>query len=172
MDPINDYVNQMSSQAISAMGNYTKIWTDLMANMAMAGLNGAPGMPPPEAARQMRGSIFRTVSDAMDESMRTPQFLEWMRQSMDTMLTFRKQFDSMLTQTRQVLQGTTREDIDTLMITIRHMERRLLDRMEELVERLDEFEDRMEEAGGNGHEEKAPRRPRRASSRRQSASRE
>lgn len=166
----NDYFNQMAGQSMSAMGNFAKIWTDMMTNMAMSGLSFTPGATPPDAARQMRGSMFRTMSEAMDDAMRTPQFLEMIRQSMDTMLTFRKQIDAMMTQTRQMMQGTTREDVDSLMVTIRHMERRILDRMEDMADRLDDFEARLDSAPENGHED-APRRPRRRPSARREASR-
>lgn len=165
MDPFSDYMNQMSGQAIGAMGTFTKIWTDLMTNMAVAGFSAQPGATPPDAARQIRGSMFRTMAESIDEAMRTPQFMDMIRQSMDSMLNFRRQLDSMMTQMHQAVQSTTREDIDTLMVTIRHMERRVLDRMEDMTERLDEMEDRLNQIAGNGHEE---RRSRRGSSRRES----
>jgi hypothetical protein len=49
------------------------------------------------------------------------------------------------------------------MLTIRHMERRILDRLEDMGERLEEFESKLNH-NGNGHEKK-PRRSRRAASR-------
>ena len=44
------------------------------------------------------------------------------------------------------MQGVSREDIDTIMLTVRHMEKRLLDQVEELATQVKEMKERM----GNG----------------------
>lgn len=159
---MNEYMSQMAGESLSAMGNYAKIWTDFMTKMALAGVSATPGATAPDAARQMRGSMFRSMAEMAEESMRTPQFLEMMRQSMDAMLGFRKHLDSFFTQTRQASQGTTREDIDSIMLTIRHMERRILDRVEDLAQQMDAIEERLAAAGAiNGHAETTRRARRR-----------
>jgi hypothetical protein len=47
---------------------------------------------------------------------------------------------------RNEMQGVSREDIDTIMLTVRHMEKRLLDQVEELATQVKEMKERM----GNG----------------------
>jgi len=64
--------------------------------------------------------------------MRSPQFLEGMRQWMQNAIAFRKMTNDFLAKFRTDLQAPSREDIDSVMLTVRHMEKRLLDRVEEL----------------------------------------
>ena len=43
----------------------------------------------------------------------------------------------MMTRGRHEMQATAREDIDSAMLAVRHMEKRLLDRIEELEAKID-----------------------------------
>lgn len=134
---------------------FTRMWADLASKMAMSGFSVASGSTPPEAARQMRGTFFKTMAEYADEYMRSPQFLDNMRQSMDGALKLRKQVNEFLTEVQHEFQAPARSDIDSLMLGLRHMETRVLDRMEELAARLDTFEHKIEELGrrlGRGHD--------------------
>ena len=44
---------------------------------------------------------------------------------------------------RNEMQGVSREDIDTIMLTVRHMEKRLLDRVEDLSAQVNELKERL-----------------------------
>jgi hypothetical protein len=58
--------------------------------------------------------------------------------------------DEFLTQAHHGFQGTAQADIDTLMLAIRHLETRILDRMEELSGRVDHLEKSVKGRGRNG----------------------
>jgi cell division septum initiation protein DivIVA len=52
-------------------------------------------------------------------------------------LAFRRQMNSALTAAHHDLQGTAKEDVDTLLRSVKHLETRLLDRIEDLETRLE-----------------------------------
>lgn len=79
---------------------FTRLWQDMMTKMWGAGMSWQPTQPPPEAARMFRGNLFQAMSQAMEEAMRSPVMLEWMKQSMDTASTWRKQWNDLLTRMR------------------------------------------------------------------------
>jgi hypothetical protein len=107
-----------------------------------------PDSAPPEILRQIRAGIFQTLAESWDEYMRSPQFLDGMRQWMDNAITFRKVSNEFLGRVRNDLQAPSRSDIDTVMLAVRHMEKRLLDRLDEMSVQLAELN------GGRGN---APR---------------
>ena len=78
--------------------------------------------------------------------MRSPEFLESMKQWMDTAINFRKMSNDFMAKVRNEIQAPSRDDIDTVMLTVRHMEKRLLDRVEDLVVRIEQLDSRL-----NGH---------------------
>ena len=78
--------------------------------------------------------------------MRSPQFLESMKQWMDTAINFRKMTNDFMAKVRNEIQAPSRDDIDTVMLTVRHMEKRLLDRVEDLAVRIAQMDSRL-----NGH---------------------
>ena len=127
---------------------FARLWTDLAGKMSMAGLSFTPGASPPEAARQVRGAMFDAMSKYFDEYMRSPQFMESMKQSLDASMAFRRQCQEFLTQMHHEAQTPAREDIDSLMVTVRHVETRLLDRIEDLSARLDEIAARLPRLNG------------------------
>ena len=65
------------------------------------------------------------------------------------------------------MQGTAREDIDTMMLTVRHMEKRMLDRVEELSTQVDE----LDAAAGSARQGEAGDRPARTAQSQTAASR-
>jgi hypothetical protein len=144
----------MDSQTIADNAAFfTKMWMEFATRMMTAGTSFNPFAPPPEAARQARGSYFGALSEFADQMMRSPQFLQLMKQSMDTSLGMRKQMDDFMTGLRHDTQGTAKEDIDSLMVAVRHMGTRMRDRMDEIDDHLREISRRLDamEGNGNGH---------------------
>jgi len=91
-----------------------------------------PNSPPPEIMREMRSGIFRALAQSWEEFMRSPQFLEGMKQWMESAINFRKMTNDFMAKVRNELEAPSRDDIDTIMLSVRHMEKRLLDRIEQL----------------------------------------
>jgi uncharacterized protein (DUF2267 family) len=99
-----------------------------------------PDTAPPDALRQMRAGVFEALARSWDEYMRSPQFLDAMRQWMDNAVAFRKISNEFLGRVRNEVQAPSSSDIDTVMLAVRHMEKRFLDRLDEMsthLERLD-----------------------------------
>lgn len=144
----NEAAEACDEGCLDAGAMFTRMWADFAGKMAMSGLSFAPDATAPEAARQIRNSIFEAMTHYCDEYMRSPQFLEAMKQSLDATMLARQQFNAFLTRMHHEMQGTAREDIDALMLTIRHVETRVLDRMDELTVRLDELTRRLDQGNG------------------------
>lgn len=60
---------------------FAKMWTEFASNMARAGLSFTPGETPPEMTRQIRDAFLNALGSYCDEYMRSPEFLEGMRDS-------------------------------------------------------------------------------------------
>ena len=118
---------------------FQKIWLESASKMMQAGLAMGPNSAPPEVLRQLRSGIFQALAETWEEFMRSPQFLEGMKQWMETAIAFRKITSDFLAKARNEMQAPSRDDIDTVMLNIRHIEKRLLDRIEELSEQVREL---------------------------------
>lgn len=118
---------------------FQKIWLESASKMIQAGFAMSPNSAPPEVLRQLRSGIFQALAETWEEFMRSPQFLEGMKQWMETAVAFRKVTSEFLAKARNEMQAPSRDDIDTIMLNIRHIEKRLLDRVEELSEQVREL---------------------------------
>lgn len=117
---------------------FLKIWLETLTKMTQVAFTVTPNSPPPEVYRQMRSGVFQALAESWDQYLRSPQFLEAMKQSMEQAVTLRKMSNEFLGKVRHELQAPSRDDIDTVMLTVRHMEKRLLDRMEQLSGQIGE----------------------------------
>jgi hypothetical protein len=133
---------------------FSKMWTESAARIMQAAFTASPNSPPPEILRQVRNGIFQALATSWEEFMRSPQFLQGMRQWMESAVAFRKLTNDFLAKARNDVQAPSREDIDTLMLDIRHMEKRLLDRVEELSAQVSDLNQRL---GGAGRRRPAAR---------------
>jgi hypothetical protein len=115
---------------------FQKMWTESLSKSVQTAFKFTPDAAPPEVVRQIRAGILQTLAESWDEFMRSPQFLEGMRQWMENAVAFRKISNEFLGRARHELQATSRTDIDTVMLAMRHMEKRLLDRLEDLSRQI------------------------------------
>ena len=111
---------------------FQKIWLDTFGKLMQAAISAPPNTVPPEIIRQMRSGIFQGLARTWDEFLRSPQFMDQMKQSIENAVFLRKMTNDFLTRVHHEMQGTAREDIDTVMLAVRHMEQRILDRLEKL----------------------------------------
>ena len=148
---------------------FQKIWTDSMSKVMQASFGSGQSPPPPELLKQIRSGIFEALAKSWDEFMRSPQFLESMKQWMDNAISFRKLTNDFMGKVRNEMQAPSREDIDTIMLTVRHMEKRLLDQVETLSEQLKALNDKLATATGNGSRPR-PSKPRKNPGRKPSRS--
>ena len=115
---------------------FQKLWLENCAKTMQAALSFTPDSAPPDVLRQIRSGIFQSLAESWDQYMRSPQFLNEMRQWMDNAVAFRKISNEFMGRIRNDLQAPSRSDIDTVLLAVRHMEQRLLDRLDELPGRL------------------------------------
>ena len=72
-----------TSKYFDQVAAFQKLWTDSFANMASVWSQFSPGSPPPDEMRKMRGGMLKVLADTWDEYMRTPQFMEMMKASLN-----------------------------------------------------------------------------------------
>lgn len=123
--------NETGAAAEEAAG-FQRIWLQTISKMAQATVMLSPNASPPDAMRQVRSGILKVLADSWEEFMRSPEFLEGTRQMMENAIAFRKLTNDFTARIRTELQAPSKGDIDTIMLTVRHMEKRLLDRIDEL----------------------------------------
>ena len=114
---------------------FQKLWMQSASKMLQATLSASPNAEP-EALRQMRAGMFQALAQSWDEFMRSPQFLNKMQQWTEGALTLRKLSSECLARMRNELQAPSRNDVDTIMLAIRHLETRVLDRIDCLSEQV------------------------------------
>jgi hypothetical protein len=135
---------------------FTSMWTEFAQKMSQAGFAFKPDAIPPEAARQMRSAMFQAMTAYCDEYMRSPQFLEAMKQSMDSALTLRSQLNTWLTRMHHDLQSGTKEDVEMLAARVVQMEKQTLGRLDALAERLDQLGEHLTSLNGHRQKNKLP----------------
>jgi uncharacterized protein YdcH (DUF465 family) len=138
-DNLNKYFDQVTA--------FQKLWTDSLANMASVWSQFSPGSPPTDEMRKMRGGMLKVLAETWDEYMRTPQFMEIMKASLNGMLDLKGMARDGMNRVHEQFENPSKNDIDDVLLAIRHVERRLLDRLEGLddrvTNRLEGFDDRV-----------------------------
>jgi hypothetical protein len=127
---------------------FQKIWMESMSKLMQTAFTLTPNSPPPEILRQIRSGIFQALAQTWEEFMRSPQFLEGMKQWMETAINFRKITNDFMAKIRNEMQAPSRDDIDTILLSVRHMEKRLLDRVDELAAQVAELKQQVGPATG------------------------
>ncbi len=125
-------MNENPESTASQAEAFQKIWAESLNKMMHAMLSFGPNSAPPEVLREVRSGLFQALARSWEEFMRSPQFLEGMKQWLDQAITWRKMASDFMANVRSEQQATSRDDIDTVMLAVRHMEKRVLDRVEEL----------------------------------------
>jgi hypothetical protein len=123
---------------------FQKLWTDSFTNMAGAMSHFSPSSPPLEEASKMRASMLKVLADTWGEFMQTPQFMETMKVSLNGMLDLRRSTREGMNKLHEQFEIPSKDDIDGVLLALRHVERRVLDRIEGLDERLAKFNERIE----------------------------
>jgi uncharacterized protein YukE len=170
MSANGDQFDEASKNFAAGSELFVKLWSDLATKMMAAGMATPPGSNPPEAARQFRASMLKAMAESCDEFMRSPQFLDMMKQSMHGAIEYRKQMNDFLARMHHEWQGNSRQDFDQLLAALHRLETRLNDGFDRVSGRLEELDKRTSavELGGAGKK----RSPSRARTRGAKASKE
>jgi hypothetical protein len=134
-------MNADTQTEANPFNGFVRFWQDMMSQAAggPAGFDPAARMSS-ESLRQMRQVFFEAMSRACDEFMRSPPFLEMMKQTMDQSLAFRKQINEFLTSALQSAQAPTQDDMGEILKTLHTIETGLLRRVEDLSARVASME--------------------------------
>jgi hypothetical protein len=133
-------MSELADNSANQSSEFFKNWIKSFSQIAQMAFTYSPETMPPELMREMRGALFQALAKSWEEFMRSPQFLEGTKQMMDKAIAFRKLSTDFFTQVRSETQGTTRADVDAVLLAVREMESRLTRRMDELAARLDKPE--------------------------------
>ena len=125
---------------------FQKIWMESFTKLMQAASVVTPNSAPPEVLREMRNGILNALTKSWDEFLRSPQFQEAMKQWMDQAIAVRKMSHDLMGKVRKEMQEPSRDDIDAIMLSMRHMETRILDRLEALEKQLKSSHDGPTEA--------------------------
>ena len=129
----------------------TNLWVEFATKMMATAVSTDPSASAPDNARRMRSAMFQAMGQATEQYMRSPQFLQTMQGAINASIEARKQMNDLLTRMHHDAQGTAKQDVDTLQVSVRHMETRVLDRLDEIASRLDALSQRLDALeGGNG----------------------
>lgn len=145
-------MDEKFEQAFQQAAVFQKLWTDSFTQMAEVWGRFSPGKPPPDTIREIRTEMLKVLTETWDQFMRTPQFMEYMKTSLEGFMNLRQIAADALTRGHHEMQAPAREDIDGLLLAIRHLERRLLDRIEELENGVTSVGQRLETIEAFVHE--------------------
>jgi hypothetical protein len=121
-----------------------QMWWDFVSRSMSAGLSFAPGSTPPEAAKSVRSGLLQTWADGWQQFMRSPEFLDGIRTSLEASLQARQQWTDLLGQMQHEMQGVSRQDFDQLMRTLRRFDERMSEGMGQLAAGLMDLSSRMQ----------------------------
>jgi hypothetical protein len=117
--------------------SWSKAWFDFLGRMTAAGSSFSPETPAPAAARQMRDAFFKAMSAQADEYMRSPEFLQMMKASMDGAIAWRSQMNEFLRQAHRESRTPSQEDIEDMAGRLQQLQRQLAERMEGIERQLE-----------------------------------
>jgi hypothetical protein len=132
-----------TENAASLGGEWAKLWFDMLSPMM-------PWMQPltwegtlPEMGRQMKSAQLKWWTDYLGQFLRSPDFLEAIRNSMTAMVKSRKDVNDWLGEARHAAQGVTSEDVDHLERMLRRHEEQLSAGLRKIHRRLEDLSDRI-----------------------------
>ena len=120
---------------------FSRFWLDLMSKMSGSAFapTGAPTQD--ETMKRMRQAFFDAWAKHCDEFLRSDAFLDVLKKSMDSALAFKQELNEFMTKALHDKQMPARSDTDSILMVLRSMEDRVLDRIDRLSRRVDALED-------------------------------
>ena len=124
----------------------TNVWAEFASKLTSAGLtiDPAAGNSPPDMARHMRDATLSAIGQYAQQVMRSEQFLDMMKKSMEASINWQRQMNEFLTKAHHSSQSVAQSDVDDLHRSVRHLEQRTLDQIEQIGCKLDQIAQRLE----------------------------
>src|ERR1700745_1505245 len=115
---------------------FQKLWMDSFTDIAGVCSQYSASSPPVDEMRKMRSGMLKVLAETWDEYLRTPLFMEMMKASLNGALDLKRMARDGMNLVHEQFESPSKEDIDGVLLAIRHVERRLLDRLEGLDDRV------------------------------------
>jgi seryl-tRNA synthetase len=122
-----------------------RLWCNMAAETMEASQAWAGATVSPDAFRQARTSLFNAWSEAWEKQFRSTFFSDAAKQALSGSAEVRKQMQEFLDQINRELRLASRPDLDQLTSTLRRMEQRLSDQLDELSARLEALGERLDD---------------------------
>lgn len=135
-------MNDQSQDFTGQYAAFQRIWFDSMSRLMQGAFTMSPNSTLPEFLREARDNSLNALGKTWDEYLRSPQFQESMKQWMDNAIAFREMSNDFMAKIRQELQAPSNEDIETIQLSLRHVETRVLNRLEALSKQIEELKQR------------------------------
>jgi hypothetical protein len=124
------------NKSFEQVAAFQKLWADSILKIGEAWSKYSPGSPPVDEMRKMRSGMLEVLAETWDEYLRTPQFMELMRASLNGVLDLKRVAREGMNRVHEQFENPSKQDIDDVLLAIRHVERRLLERIEGLDDRV------------------------------------
>jgi hypothetical protein len=121
--------------------------SESFAKVMQAAMSFNPDTVPPELLRQIRSGVMEALTQSWGEYLRSPQFLEGMKQLMEQAVAFRQFSADLLTKARQETQGVASQDIEGVRAAIGQAESRLAGQITALSAQVNQLIQRLDRLG-------------------------
>jgi TolA-binding protein len=115
---------------------FQKMWMDSMSGMTRIWNDYSPQNPPPEELKKVRNGVLKAISQTWEEYMRTPEFMSAMRDPMNNSNQWQKWAKENANKVHSAMGSSTKDDIQGIMVALQHVERRVLDGLDEMQGKL------------------------------------
>jgi len=115
---------------------FQKMWMDSMTGITQVWTDYSPQEPPPGELKKARQGVLKVVSKAWEEYMRSPEFLEAMRDTMNNSVQWQKWAKENSKKIHQAAGTASKEDMQGVMIAVQHVERRVLDCLDDMQSKV------------------------------------
>lgn len=132
---MNDTSRNFSEQGEA----FQKIWLESMSKLMQAAFTFSPDSTPPDVLREIRNGVLHALGESWNQFLRSPQFQENMKQWMENAVAFRQTTNDFMARVREDMQAPSRDDIEAILQNMRHLETRILDRLETLAKQMEEL---------------------------------
>lgn len=127
-----------NNNPFSMVDPFMKFWSDLAGRMTAAGM--PTQQPPADVLTQIRRAFFDAMAEQADQFLRSEMFLNALKQSMDISLAWQQTMNQTLQRGLSAAQMPTRNDVDHMVVLVRGMEERLMERLDDVTRRVERME--------------------------------
>ena len=122
---------------------FSKFWAEMASKMAGTATNpfaGQPQQTQDAAMKAMRQAFMEAWAQQCEEFLGSEAFLEQMKKSMDSAMTFKEQVNQFVNQAAESGPLSTRSDAESITQALASFEDRVIDQLTSLTNRMDELE--------------------------------